>query len=64
MYLLTKLSTILAVRLSDPARGFAAASAGEATVFLDANENAFISPVGGGLNRYPDPLQKVYLPLI
>ena len=30
---------------------------GEATVFLDANENAFISPGGGGFNRYPDPLQ-------
>lgn len=32
--------------------------AGEAQVFLDANENAFGSPAGDGLNRYPDPLQK------
>ena len=32
--------------------------AGEAEVFLDANENAFASPAGDGLNRYPDPLQK------
>src|SRR5258708_4746562 len=30
---------------------------GEAEVFLDANENAFGSPAGDGLNRYPDPLQ-------
>lgn len=32
--------------------------AGLAEVFLDANENAFGSPIGNGLNRYPDPLQK------
>ncbi|MDI1240881.1 MAG: histidinol-phosphate transaminase [bacterium] len=32
--------------------------AGEAEVFLDANENAFGSPAGVGYNRYPDPLQK------
>jgi histidinol-phosphate aminotransferase len=31
--------------------------AGAAAVFLDANENAFGSPGGEGLNRYPDPLQ-------
>ena len=31
--------------------------AGEAEIFLDANENAFVSPAGPGLNRYPDPLQ-------
>ncbi len=31
--------------------------AGAAEVFLDANENAFGSPAGDGLNRYPDPLQ-------
>ena len=31
--------------------------AGEAEIFLDANENAFASPAGEGLNRYPDPLQ-------
>jgi histidinol-phosphate aminotransferase len=31
--------------------------AGAATVFLDANENAFIAPAGEGFNRYPDPLQ-------
>ncbi len=30
---------------------------GNAEVFLDANENAFGSPAGGGHNRYPDPLQ-------
>ena len=30
---------------------------GFAEVFLDANENAFGSPAGIGLNRYPDPLQ-------
>ena len=30
---------------------------GSAEVFLDANENAFGSPAGLGLNRYPDPLQ-------
>ena len=30
---------------------------GAATVFLDANENAFTSPGGAGFNRYPDPLQ-------
>lgn len=31
---------------------------GSAEVFLDANENAFGSPAGGGYNRYPDPLQR------
>lgn len=31
---------------------------GSAEVFLDANENAFGSPAGLGLNRYPDPLQR------
>ncbi|MFD0764240.1 histidinol-phosphate transaminase [Mucilaginibacter lutimaris] len=30
---------------------------GEASVFLDANENAFGSPLETGYNRYPDPLQ-------
>lgn len=31
---------------------------GSAEVFLDANENAFGSAAGFGLNRYPDPLQQ------
>lgn len=31
---------------------------GSAEVFLDANENAFGSAAGMGLNRYPDPLQR------
>jgi histidinol-phosphate aminotransferase len=30
---------------------------GEASVFLDANENAFGSPLDTPYNRYPDPLQ-------
>jgi len=30
---------------------------GEASVFLDANENAFGSPLSDNFNRYPDPLQ-------
>ncbi|MBK0380957.1 histidinol-phosphate transaminase [Mucilaginibacter segetis] len=30
---------------------------GEASVFLDANENAFGSPLHTAYNRYPDPLQ-------
>lgn len=30
---------------------------GEASVFLDANENAFGSPLPDNFNRYPDPLQ-------
>ena len=30
---------------------------GSAEVFLDANENAFGSPVGDDHSRYPDPLQ-------
>jgi histidinol-phosphate aminotransferase len=30
---------------------------GEASVFLDANENAFGSPLEAQFNRYPDPLQ-------
>jgi histidinol-phosphate aminotransferase len=30
---------------------------GEASVYLDANENAFGSPLGQQYNRYPDPLQ-------
>ena len=30
---------------------------GEASVFLDANENAFGSPLDEAYNRYPDPLQ-------
>ncbi len=30
---------------------------GSAEIFLDANENAFGSPAGDGLNRYPDPMQ-------
>ncbi len=38
--------------------------AGEAEVFLDANENAFGSPAGNGFNRYPDPLQKELKALI
>lgn len=32
---------------------------GEASVFLDANENSFGSPTEGTYNRYPDPLQLV-----
>src|SRR6201996_3924292 len=31
---------------------------GEASVFLDANENAFGSPLDNAYNRYPDPLQQ------
>lgn len=31
---------------------------GEASVFLDANENSFGSPLPENYNRYPDPLQK------
>jgi len=30
---------------------------GEASVFLDANENSFGSPLPQNYNRYPDPLQ-------
>ncbi|QKJ29492.1 histidinol-phosphate transaminase [Mucilaginibacter mali] len=30
---------------------------GEASVYLDANENAYGSPLGTNYNRYPDPLQ-------
>jgi histidinol-phosphate aminotransferase len=30
---------------------------GEASIFLDANENAFGSPLNDRYNRYPDPLQ-------
>ena len=30
---------------------------GEASVFLDANENSFGSPLSESFNRYPDPLQ-------
>ena len=30
---------------------------GEASVYLDANENAFGSPLKQHYNRYPDPLQ-------
>lgn len=30
---------------------------GEASVYLDANENAFGSPLSENYNRYPDPLQ-------
>ena len=30
---------------------------GEASVFLDANENAFGSPLDQQYNRYPDPMQ-------
>ena len=37
---------------------------GTAEVFLDANENAFGSPAGGGYNRYPDPLQLALKSLI
>jgi histidinol-phosphate aminotransferase len=32
---------------------------GAADVFLDANENAFGSPINTAFNRYPDPLQKL-----
>jgi histidinol-phosphate aminotransferase len=32
--------------------------AGEASVFLDANENSFGSPLQQNFNRYPDPLQQ------
>ena len=31
--------------------------AGDAEIYLDANENAFGSPIETQLNRYPDPLQ-------
>lgn len=31
---------------------------GEASVFLDANENSYGSPLDASYNRYPDPLQK------
>ncbi|MHB1921467.1 MAG: histidinol-phosphate transaminase [Chitinophagaceae bacterium] len=31
---------------------------GEASIFLDANENSFGSPLEKNYNRYPDPLQK------
>lgn len=31
---------------------------GEASVFLDANENSFGSPLSDFYNRYPDPLQR------
>ena len=31
---------------------------GEASVYLDANENSFGSPLAENYNRYPDPLQK------
>ena len=30
---------------------------GDASIFLDANENAFGSPIDEAYNRYPDPLQ-------
>ncbi len=30
---------------------------GQASVFLDANENSYGSPLGKNYNRYPDPLQ-------
>jgi histidinol-phosphate aminotransferase len=30
---------------------------GEASVYLDANENAFGSPLDKAYNRYPDPMQ-------
>src|ERR1700712_866986 len=30
---------------------------GEASVYLDANENAYGSPLATAYNRYPDPLQ-------
>src|SRR6188768_1313060 len=30
---------------------------GEASIFLDANENSFGSPLPVNYNRYPDPLQ-------
>ncbi len=30
---------------------------GDASIFLDANENAFGSPLSGNYNRYPDPHQ-------
>ena len=31
--------------------------AGDAEIYLDANENAYGSPIETRLNRYPDPLQ-------
>ncbi len=30
---------------------------GEASIFLDANENSFGSPLPVAYNRYPDPMQ-------
>ncbi|HEY0898371.1 MAG TPA: histidinol-phosphate transaminase, partial [Sphingobacteriaceae bacterium] len=30
---------------------------GEASIFLDANENSYGSPLEAAYNRYPDPLQ-------
>ena len=30
---------------------------GEASVYLDANENSYGSPLNESFNRYPDPLQ-------
>src|SRR5688500_17883564 len=45
------------IRNLKPYSSARSAFGGKAEVFLDANENAFGSPAGLGLNRYPDPLQ-------
>lgn len=45
------------IRRLDPYSSARAEFSGTAEVWLDANENAAGSPVGGGWNRYPDPLQ-------
>ena len=45
------------IRLLEPYSSARSEYSGEADIFLDANENAFGSPLGDSLNRYPDPLQ-------
>lgn len=46
------------IRTLDPYSSARDEFTGEASVFLDANENSFGSPLNKQLNRYPDPYQR------
>lgn len=52
------------IRVLKPYSSARSEFAGEAEVFLDANENAFGSPAGLSYNRYPDPVQSQLKKLI
>ena len=45
------------IKMLQPYSSARAEYTGDASVFLDANENSYGSPLDVSYNRYPDPLQ-------